>query len=62
MLVCRIKPPARCPENLLRGTMFRLVEIVLTGPLFVLAGYAVPGGSGLSSLSCCEINFCRALD
>jgi hypothetical protein len=37
MLVCRIKPPARCPENLLRGITFRLVEIVLTGPLFVLS-------------------------
>jgi hypothetical protein len=35
--------------------MFRLAEIVITGPLFALAGYTVPGGSGRTSLSCCEI-------
>ena len=32
-----------------RGTMFRLAEIVTTGPLFVLAGYTVPGRSGLTN-------------
>jgi hypothetical protein len=54
---CRIKPPARCPENLLRGTMFRLARecyyrsVVLRSPVTQCLEDPV------EKLELCEIEF-----
>jgi hypothetical protein len=35
---------------------FGWLEVVATSPLFVLAGYSVPGRSGRTTLSCARLN------
>jgi hypothetical protein len=58
MSVCRIKPPARCPENLLRGITFRLVRDCSTGPLFALAGLLCAWKDRSYFFELCEIELC----
>jgi hypothetical protein len=54
MLVCRIKPPARCPGNLLLEGNHVSTDrrLFLQVRCFALAGYSVPGRSGRTTLSC----------
>jgi hypothetical protein len=52
---CRIDHLHVARKTSYEETRFGWLEIVNAGPLFALAGYSVPGRSGLTTLSCCEI-------